>query len=166
VLIRRRALRDGSGGAGRQRGGLGQTLDLGVRTGRRYSMAASADRTRSPAEGVGGGCSGAAARTALDTGETLDFKRTQPVPPERRVILDLAGGAGFGDPFTRDPDAVLRDVLNGFVSIDAARDDYGVVIRRVAPERETVLLPEDFVVDDAGTSALRGGASQSRTRST
>ncbi|HLW46954.1 MAG TPA: hydantoinase B/oxoprolinase family protein [bacterium] len=166
VLMHRRALRDGSGGAGRQRGGLGQTIELSVRTGRRYSIAASADRTRCPAEGADGGRPGAAARTALDSGDTLDFKRTQQVPAERRVILDLAGGGGFGDPFTRDPAAVLRDVLNGFVSIDAARQDYGVVIRRLAPESETVLLPEDFVVDEAATAALRGAASQARTRST
>jgi N-methylhydantoinase B len=166
VLIHRRAFRDDSGGAGRRRGGLGQTIDLSVRTGRRYSLAASADRTRCPAEGAEGGRPGAPARTVLDSGETLDFKRTQQVPPERRVILDLAGGGGFGDPFTRDPKAVLRDVLNGFVSLDAARKDYGVVIRRLAPEWETVLLPEDFAVDDAGTSALRTASSQARTRST
>jgi N-methylhydantoinase B len=166
VLIHRRAFRDDSGGAGRRRGGLGQTIDLSVRTGRRYSLAASADRTRCPAEGVEDGRPGAPARTVLDSGETLDFKRTQQVPPERRVILDLAGGGGFGDPFTRDPKAVLRDVLNGFVSLDAARKDYGVVIRRLAPEWETVLLPEDFAVDDAGTSALRTASSQARTRST
>jgi N-methylhydantoinase B len=167
VLIHRRAFRDGSGGAGRQRGGLGQTIELSVRTGRRYSLAASADRTRCPAEGADGGRPGATARTALDSGETLDFKRTQPVPAGRRVILDLAGGAGFGDPFARDPQAVLRDVLNGFVNIDAARGDYGVVIRRLAPPDETVLLPGDFVVDEAATSALRGAAGRrARTRST
>jgi N-methylhydantoinase B len=166
VLIHRRALRDGSAGAGRRRGGLGQTIDLSVRTGRRYSIAASADRTRCPAEGADGGRPGAPARTALDSGETLDFKRTQQVPPGRRVILDLAGGAGFGDPFTRDPAAVLLDVLNGFVSLEAARRDYGVAIRRMAPEGESVLLPEDFAVDDAATLALRDGANHSRTRST
>jgi N-methylhydantoinase B len=155
VLVHRRELRVGSGGAGRQRGGLGQTIDLAVRTGRRYSLAASADRTRCPAEGVDGGRPGAPARTALDTGETRDFKRTQHVTPGRRVILELAGGGGFGDPFARDPQAVLRDVLNGFVSLEAAREDYGVVIRRLAPEGEPVLLPEDLVVDETATSAAR-----------
>ncbi len=155
VLIHRREFRGGSGGPGRQRGGLGQTIDLAVRTGRRYSIAASADRTRCAPEGAGGGHPGACARTTLDSGETRDFKRTQQVPPDRRVILDLAGGGGFGDPLTREPQAVLRDVLNGFVSLEAARADYGVVIRRLAPEHETVLLPEDFVVDEAATSALR-----------
>ena len=164
VLIHRRAFRDGSGGPGRQRGGVGQTIDLAVRTGRRYSIAASADRTRCAPEGADGGHPGAPARTILDTGEPRDFKRTQQVPPDRRVILDLAGGGGYGDPLTRDPQAVLRDVLNGFVSLEAARADYGVVIRRLAPDDETVLLPEDFVVDEAATSALRTAARGPRPR--
>jgi N-methylhydantoinase B len=155
VLIHRRELRDGSGGAGRHRGGLGQTIDLAIRTGRTYGLAATADRTRFPAEGVEGGHAGAPARTVLDTGEVLDFKSTRQLPPDRRTVLELAGGGGFGEPFARDPRAVLRDVLNGFVSIDTARDHYGVVIRRLAPDGETVVLPEDFELDEPATSRLR-----------
>lgn len=155
VLIHRRELRDGSGGAGRHRGGLGQTIDLAIRTGRTYGVAATADRTRFPAEGVEGGHAGAPARTVLDTGEVLDFKSTHQLAPERHAVLELAGGGGFGEPFARDPRAVLRDVLNGFVRIDTARDHYGVVIRRLAPEDETVLLSEDFELDEPATSRLR-----------
>jgi N-methylhydantoinase B len=51
---------------------------------------------------------------------------------------ETAGGGGWGDPFERDPALVLEDVRNGFVSIEAARDDYGVVLdataRHVAAE--------------------------------
>jgi N-methylhydantoinase B len=155
LIIHRRELRAGSGGAGRQRGGLGQVLELSVRTDLPYSVAASADRTRSAAEGVAGGRPGAAARTALDNGEALDFKRTQYVPAGRRVVLELSGGGGFGNPFARAPQAVLRDVLNGFVTLDAARKEYGVVIHRLAPDDEAVLLPEDFVLDGDATAALR-----------
>jgi hypothetical protein len=53
---------------------------------------------------------------------------------------------------------VVRDVLNGYVSPDAARDDYGVVVRRLAPASEPVLLVEDFELDEAATAALRGSA--------
>ena len=53
---------------------------------------------------------------------------------------------------------MLRDVLNGYVSLDAARDDYGVVIRRLAPADEPVLLIEDFELDEAATAARRGSA--------
>jgi N-methylhydantoinase B len=155
VLVHRRELNADSGGPGAYRGGLGQTVDIGVRTGRRYGLAATADRTRFPAEGVAGGCAGAAARTGLDTGEVLNLKSTQQVPPERRVVMELAGGGGFGHPFQRNPQAVLRDVVNGFVSIDAARDDYGVVIRRLCPADETVVLSEDFELDETATARLR-----------
>jgi len=155
ILLQRRELRGDSGGAGRQRGGLGQTIELAVRTGRTYGLAATADRTKFPAEGVEGGLGGAPARTALDSGEERNFKGTQQIPPERRTVLDLAGGGGFGDPLTRDPRSVMRDVLNGFVSLEAARDTYGVVIRRLAPADETVLLAEDFELDSTATSMLR-----------
>jgi N-methylhydantoinase B len=158
VLVYRRELNGDSGGPGRYRGGLGQTIDLGVRTGRGYGLAATADRTRFPAEGVAGGCPGAPARTALDTGRVLDLKGTQQVPSDRRVVMQLAGGGGFGHPFQRDARAVLRDVLNGYVSLDAARDDYGVVIRRLARADEPVLVIEDFELDEAATAALRGSA--------
>jgi N-methylhydantoinase B len=39
-----------------------------------------------------------------------------------------AGGAGYGDPRERRPDAVLRDVLDGYVSVEAAREEYGVAV--------------------------------------
>jgi len=155
IFVHRRELRVDSGGAGRYRGGLGQAIEIAVRTGRAYGVAATADRTRFPAEGVAGGEPGARARTALDTGEELDFKTTQRVPADRRTILELAGGGGFGDPRDRDPRAVLHDVLNGIVSLEAARDRYGVVIQRLAAEDEIVLMPGDFMLDEAGTSRLR-----------
>jgi N-methylhydantoinase B len=85
----------------------------------------------------------------------LNLKSTQQVSPERRVVMELAGGGGFGHPFQRNPQAVLRDVVNGFVSIDAARDDYGVVIRRLCPADETVVLSEDFELDETATARLR-----------
>jgi N-methylhydantoinase B len=57
---------------------------------------------------------------------------------------EVAGGGGWGDPLERDPALVLQDVLNDFVSLRAAREDYGVV-----------LGAEPIAVDDAGTIALR-----------
>ncbi|WP_314173909.1 hydantoinase/oxoprolinase family protein [Streptomyces winkii] len=60
---------------------------------------------------------------------------------------ETGGGGGCGDPFTRDPAAVARDVRNGFVSAVAARESYGVAVRT-----------EDFTVDDAATATLRAGA--------
>jgi N-methylhydantoinase B len=44
------------------------------------------------------------------------------------VVMDAAGGGGYGDPLARDADAVAEDVADGYVSVEAARRDYGVVI--------------------------------------
>ena len=44
------------------------------------------------------------------------------------MIAETPGGGGWGDPFNRDPDLVLRDVQDGVVSPEAARNDYGVVV--------------------------------------
>ena len=58
--------------------------------------------------------------------------------------LSTSGGGGWGHPFDRPLARVRRDVLGGVVSIEAARDDYGVVI------------DADGVIDEAATTALRG----------
>jgi N-methylhydantoinase B len=54
------------------------------------------------------------------------------------------GGGGYGNPHDRPPDEVLRDVVDGYVSLDGARRDYGVVIDRAT-----------MAVDDSATAALR-----------
>ena len=69
--------------------------------------------------------------------------------------MELPGGGGFGHPFERDPQSLVRDVLNGYVSIEGARDNYGVVIRRRPSADDFVVLPEDLEIDEAGTSRLR-----------
>jgi N-methylhydantoinase B len=62
------------------------------------------------------------------------------------------GGGGWGDPFARDPERVLRDVRDGYVTIEGAARDYGVVVRG-DPEED----PEGLAVDPAATAELRGG---------
>ncbi len=52
----------------------------------------------------------------------------------------MSGGGGWGSPLEREPEAVLSDVLNGFVSVDGARDLYGVVIED--PKGGTINKPE------------------------
>jgi N-methylhydantoinase B len=69
------------------------------------------------------------------------------------------GGGGWGSPFARDPGAVLRDVRNGYVSIEGARRDYGVVISG-EPESD----PEGLALDLAATAALRAVSGQARSR--
>lgn len=62
------------------------------------------------------------------------------------VIQKTAGGCGVGDPFSRDPELVLADVRNGYVSIEGAARDYGVAIEAAT-----------LSIDGARTSELRGG---------
>jgi N-methylhydantoinase B/oxoprolinase/acetone carboxylase alpha subunit len=50
------------------------------------------------------------------------------VPPRDAIRLELPGGGGIGDPRTRDPQRVLDDVRDGFITAQQARRDYGVVI--------------------------------------
>ena len=67
------------------------------------------------------------------------------MPPRDAIRLELPGGGGIGDPRTRDPQRVLDDVLDGFITAQQARRDYGVVI------------DVDGRLDLAGTERLRNG---------
>jgi N-methylhydantoinase B len=145
LIQRERSLRPDSGGAGRWRGGLGQTSVMSQRHGGDWRVSALADRTKVPAPGADGGHDGAVGEVSVD-GRPLPTKRLVGLEPGARVRLDLPGGGGVGDPRERDPQAVLRDVVDGYVSIAAARELYGVSIRQTRDAR--VLLPEDFEIEE------------------
>ena len=51
-----------------------------------------------------------------------------PLEPGERVVYDYGGGGGWGDPLARDPQAVLDDVLDEYVSMEGAERDYAVVL--------------------------------------
>jgi N-methylhydantoinase B len=74
-------------------------------------------------------------------------------PPDTTMRYINNGGGGWGDPMSRDPEAVKRDVRDGFVTIEGAARDYGVVVVG-DPERD----PEGLAVDVEGTASLRGGS--------
>jgi N-methylhydantoinase B len=65
------------------------------------------------------------------------------------------GGAGYGDPFRRPVDAVLADVVSGYVSLESAERDYGVVIRDLGRPDQLVRLSEHYAVDEEATARLR-----------
>src|SRR5438270_11223778 len=108
-----------------------------------------------PAQGLLGGKRGAAGSYALHDGGQSNPKELLFQPPFSRVDTALPGGGGYGDPFERDPTAVLEDVLNGYVSIEAAAREYGVVIRSTKRPDEQVSLPPHFSIDIAATTELR-----------
>ncbi len=129
VVIWRKELRPDSGGAGATRGGLGQIIEIGTRQGTPFSLLAMFDRVKNAARGRAGGHAGALGRVRLGSGAELRAKGLQPVPADDRLILELPGGAGYGDPHGRPPELIARDVMDGLVSRDAARRDYGVTVR-------------------------------------
>ena len=75
-----------------------------------------------------GGAGGAAGAVGLDSGEALRGKGVQDIDGRARLRVMTPGGGGFGCPLERDPDAVLADVLEEVVSVDAAARIYGVVV--------------------------------------
>jgi N-methylhydantoinase B len=130
VLFRRREFREGSGGAGKYRGGLGQVIELGGADGAPISLLCNFERIDNPARGRDGGGTGAPGRVNLASGRPIRAKGRQTVPPRDFARLELPGGGGFGDPRERDPEQVRADVLDGLISHEAAERDYGVALTR------------------------------------
>jgi N-methylhydantoinase B len=144
LLMRRRELRPDSGGAGRFRGGLGQVMEMEIITGAPANHSCMYDRTGNPALGLLGGAPGAAGEVRLSDGARPHPKSHYVLQPGQRVILELPGGGGFGPPFERDAERVLRDLQAGYVSAAAAEREYGVVIDSAT-----------MTIDEAATAALR-----------
>ena len=82
---------------------------------------------------------------ALKNSGTTDIEASQV------WVADTCGGGGHGDPRARDPQAVLNDVRDGFVTVGAAEQTYGVVVVKTDDEN-------GFRIDEAKTRTLRGTA--------
>jgi N-methylhydantoinase B len=147
VMFRRREFREGSGGAGRYRGGMGQVIELGGADGRPIALLCNFERIDNPAKGRDGGATGAAGHVRLMSGRPIRAKGRQTVPGGDLIRLELPGGGGFGDPTRRDPEQVATDVADGIYSRETATQDFCVA-----------LLP-DGSVDAAATARLRTGKS-------
>jgi N-methylhydantoinase B len=145
VLFRRREFREGSGGAGCWRGGLGQVIELGGADGNPIALLCNFERIANPARGRDGGGKGAAGKVSLLSGRAIRAKGRQSVPGGDFIRLELPGGGGFGPAAARDPEQVAADVADGLVTPEAARHDY-----RVA-------LAPDGTLDRAATARLRAG---------
>jgi N-methylhydantoinase B len=143
ILIWRKQLREDSGGAGRYRGGLGQSLEFAHVEGHAFSLSAMFERVEHPAAGRHGGNYGAAGHLQTNAGRQLTPKGRQTIEPGESLLLEIPGGGGFGAPHERDPERVAQDVREGRVSRDAARHDYGVVVL------------DDGTVDAAATRTAR-----------
>ncbi len=123
-------LREDTDGAGRYRGGLGLRRDY-LFPDHEASFTVLADRDRWGPHGLFGGEAGATARYVLNPdGEArpLGAKTTVQVRPGDVVSFQTCGGGGYGDPRERDPDLVRRDVREGKVSPQRAREVYGLAV--------------------------------------
>jgi N-methylhydantoinase B len=159
LVVERREVRPDSAGPGEFRGGCGQFTTFVDRSGETWSMSGMYDRLKFAAQGMLGGEAGAPGLYSLgderDGGQGLNPKELLFHPPGSRVETALPGGGGYGNPFERNAAAVLEDVLNGYVSLDAARRDYGVVVLSTQRADEQITLPRHLSIDASATASLR-----------
>ena len=125
ITVWRKDLREGSGGAGARRGGLGQTIEIEPRAGYDIYFNAMFDRVENPARGRQGGSNGAAGKVELATGQKLRSKGRQLVKNGQRLKLSLPGGGGYGSPEKRKQEDIAEDLRAGFISLHQAKTDYG-----------------------------------------
>jgi len=153
VLYHRYALREGSGGAGRMRGGFGLEYEVELRRGHAKASFVM-DHGRFGPQGALGGGDGAPNEVTVwqsgraHTPEHLSKEQDIPLAPGDRVRVRTPGGGGYGDPMTRDPDLVARDVSLGRYTRDEAENLFGVVLSP-APK---------LAVDHDATRLRRGAA--------
>jgi N-methylhydantoinase B len=148
LIVEKREILVDSGGAGRTKGGLGKRevfripddeyapippVNLGIQAGR-YIY---------PAEGLFGGKPGAKAQFLVNGVPGNSYGLTQLMPGDV-VIIDAPGGGGYGKAGERDPEMVLNDVREGYVSLESARTDYRVAVD-----------PKMLEIDEEETRKLR-----------
>lgn len=140
-----------SAGQGEFRGGYGIQRDLRVLEDG-CLIKPSFESVGDPlAKGVAGGEAGAPTRLEVirpDGSKDVLTERPEEfaVPAGTLLSLHTGGGGGYGEPFARDPRAVINDIENGLITADQARDDYGLVIDREATSLD---------IDESATAALR-----------
>lgn len=125
LVVWRKDLRTGSGGAGRQRGGLGQVIEIESANDKSFEVMAAFDRIDHPARGRDGGQDGERGYLGLRSGQRLKGKGAQEIPAGERLIVKTPGGAGIGDPTERSTDAVAADLLGGLITEEQAQSVYG-----------------------------------------
>ena len=148
LIVEKRELLADSGGPGKMKGGLGKRelfkipddeyapippVNLGIQAGR-YAY---------PAEGLFDGKTGTRAQFLVNGVPGNSYGLTQ-LKPGDVVTIDAPGGGGYGNPLEREPELVVDDVIEGYISIESAQKDYGVAID-----------PATLKIDIEGTKRLR-----------
>lgn len=125
LVFWKREFRQDSGGAGKLRGGLGQSIEIEHREGSGFVMSKMFERVKHPARGRDGGKDGAEGRVGIKGGQAYLGKGREIIPAGQVLVLETPGGAGIGAPVDRDPENLETDVNEGFVSEFAAITIYG-----------------------------------------
>jgi N-methylhydantoinase B len=129
MRVTRFDVRTDSGGPGKFRGGLGCTREYQLLADASVRVRGKGDmRSKCPPWGVFGGQAARTGFYAVNGNELDETVREAPLTPGDIVQVNMNAGGGYGDPLERDPEAVLADVLDGYVSVEGARRDYAVVI--------------------------------------
>jgi N-methylhydantoinase B len=154
VVVERCALIPDSGGAGKYRGGLG--IESVVRARTNMVVNTQTDRSHCPPWGLGGGLDATGNHIHVrysglwKTDQRNAKMLVTALKPGDAFRLRSGGGGGYGSPLERDLAAVRNDVRQGYVSVAAAREHYGVVID-----------PATLDIDEAATRQLRASMLQS-----
>jgi N-methylhydantoinase B len=155
VVVKKKEMICDSGGPGKLRGGLGQEVVFEIPKAEYGPMGAVsttliAGRFHRPAQGILGGGPGAKGAFFLND-KPQDWGDQVYSKPGDIMTFRHPGGGGYGEPRERPIESVENDVRNGYVSIDAAKTYYGVVIDK-----------ETRRADAAATEKLRKGATKKR----
>jgi N-methylhydantoinase B len=131
LLVSKYGLVPGSGGPGKFRGGLGMTREITI-LGHEAKVTLSTERGKLRPWGILGGKSGGVSQCLLYSPDgqkkKLPSKTTMEVKPDYRIALITAGGGGAGNPLEREAQKVREDVIQGFVSLKEAEEEYGVIL--------------------------------------
>jgi len=130
LIVEEMELIPDSGGAGRNRGGLG--MQLKVRCLSPAVFSCMVEKGKTPHRGFFGGKEGLRNYVTIVSRKRGVFEVLKDphieLEPDDLVIIVAGSGGGYGDPFERDPEKVREDVINGYISLESAKKDYGVII--------------------------------------
>ena len=124
LLVWGKELATDSGGPGKFRGGLGQDIEIEVRSDHPISFSLMSDRHKYPPRGIAGGGDGSCVVVELSDGTRPHQKARTMLPAGAKLKLHFPGGGGFGRPVERDRAAIENDIRKGYISLEAAKKHY------------------------------------------
>lgn len=131
LIIKERSVITDSGGPGKMKGGLGRRVVIEVPDDEYaprppVNLGIQSGRYRYPPEGLFGGKDGTKAQFLVNGRRGNPYGLTQ-LSPGDEIVMDAAGGGGFGDPLERELESLQEDIYDGYVSVEKAVSEYGAV---------------------------------------